>query len=101
MKKQRTFVRAAAALVFADRFAGVRAKRQQPRDHPPPELRQELFMPFSPAIKVKSGKMLWLAGGTALPVYHDHPHKREQIIQYMPTTWKRRRGARWTASWRR
>ena len=34
-------------------------------------------------IKIKSGKILWLAGTTALPVYHDHPHKREQIQQYM------------------
>ena len=44
---------------------------------------KSLFMPFSPAIKVKSGKMLWLAGGTALPVYHDHPHKRDQVLQYL------------------
>ena len=48
-----------------------------------PNYDKSVFMPFSPAIKVKSGKMLWLAGGTALPVYHDHPHKREQIIQYL------------------
>jgi enamine deaminase RidA (YjgF/YER057c/UK114 family) len=43
-----------------------------------------LSMPFSPAIKVKSGKLVWLAGGTALPVYHDHPHRREQILKYLP-----------------
>jgi 2-iminobutanoate/2-iminopropanoate deaminase/2-aminomuconate deaminase len=49
-----------------------------------PNYDKSLFMPFSPAIKVKSGKLLWLAGGTALPVYHDHPHKREQIMQFMP-----------------
>jgi 2-iminobutanoate/2-iminopropanoate deaminase/2-aminomuconate deaminase len=49
-----------------------------------PNYDKSLFMPFSPALKVKSGKLLWLAGGTALPVYHDHPHKREQIMQYMP-----------------
>jgi hypothetical protein len=42
-----------------------------------PNYDKSVFMPFSPAIKVKSGKLLWLAGGTALPVYHDHPHKRE------------------------
>src|SRR5262249_61193957 len=42
-----------------------------------------VFMPFVPAIKIKSGKILWLAGTTALPVYHDHPHKRDQIQQYM------------------
>src|SRR5262245_51995332 len=41
-------------------------------------------MPFVPAIKVKSGKLLWLSGGTALPVYHDHPHRRDQILKYLP-----------------
>ena len=49
-----------------------------------PNYDKAVFMPFSPAIKIKSGKLLWLAGTTALPVYHDHPHKREQILQYMP-----------------
>ena len=49
-----------------------------------PNYDKSVFMPFSPAIKVKSGKLLWLAGGTALPVYHDHPHKRDQIMQYLP-----------------
>ena len=48
-----------------------------------PNYDKSVFMPFSPAIKIKSGKILWLAGGTALPVYHDHPHKREQILQYL------------------
>src|SRR5947208_5111720 len=48
-----------------------------------PNYDKSVFMPFSPAIKVKSGKILWLAGGTALPVYHDHPHKREQILKYL------------------
>jgi 2-iminobutanoate/2-iminopropanoate deaminase len=48
-----------------------------------PNYDKSLFMPFSPAIKINSGKILWLAGGTALPVYHDHPHKREQILKYL------------------
>ena len=48
-----------------------------------PNYDKSVFMPFSPALKVKSGKLLWLAGGTALPVYHDHPPKREQILQYL------------------
>ena len=48
-----------------------------------PNYDKSVFMPFSPALKVKSGKMLWLAGGTALPVYHDHPHKRDEIQKYM------------------
>ena len=49
-----------------------------------PNYDRNVFMPFVPAIKIKSGKILWLAGTTALPVYHDHPHKREQILQFMP-----------------
>jgi 2-iminobutanoate/2-iminopropanoate deaminase len=49
-----------------------------------PNYDKSVFMPFSPAIKIKSGKLLWLAGGTSLPVYHDHPHRREQIQQFMP-----------------
>jgi 2-iminobutanoate/2-iminopropanoate deaminase len=48
-----------------------------------PDYDKTVFMPFVPAIKIKSGKILWLAGTTALPVYHDHPHKRDQIQQYM------------------
>jgi 2-iminobutanoate/2-iminopropanoate deaminase/2-aminomuconate deaminase len=49
-----------------------------------PNYDRNVFMPFVPGIKIKSGKILWLAGTTALPVYHDHPHKREQILQHMP-----------------
>jgi 2-iminobutanoate/2-iminopropanoate deaminase len=48
-----------------------------------PDYNKNVFMPFVPAIKIKSGKILWLAGTTALPVYHDHPHKRDEIQQYM------------------
>ena len=48
-----------------------------------PNYDKTVFMPFVPALKVKSGKLLWLAGGTALPVYHDHPHKRDQILKYL------------------
>src|SRR5262245_58815631 len=49
----------------------------------PPNYDKTVVMPCVPAIKIKSGKTLWLAGTTALPVYHDHPHKRDQIQQYM------------------
>jgi len=49
-----------------------------------PNYDRNVFMPFVPGIKIKSGKILWIAGTTALPVYHDHPHKREQILQHMP-----------------
>ena len=49
-----------------------------------PNYDKSVFMPFVPSIKIKSGKILWLAGTTSLPVYHDHPHKREDIIKFMP-----------------
>ncbi len=45
---------------------------------------KSVFMPYVPAIKIKSGKILWLSGNTALPVYHDHPHRREEVLKYMP-----------------
>lgn len=48
-----------------------------------PNYDQTVFMPFVPAIKIKSGKILWLAGTTALPVYHDHPHKRDEVLKYL------------------
>jgi len=48
-----------------------------------PNYDKSVFMPFVPAIKIKSGKILWLAGTTALPVYHDHPHKRDEVVKYL------------------
>ena len=31
-------------------------------------------MPYTPAIKVRSGATVYVAGVTAAPVYHHHPH---------------------------
>ena len=31
-------------------------------------------MPYTPAIKVNSGKLVFISGVTAAPVYHSHPH---------------------------
>ena len=84
-------------LVLALAFCGftsaglATAKAQTPAPTPNPHMEtihhpnydKTVNMPFPPAIKIKSGKILWLAGTTALPVYHDHPHKRDQIQQYM------------------
>ena len=70
-----------AALAFASAAAAQSGNNLEIINHP--NYDKSVFMPFSPAIKVKSGKILWLAGGTALPVYHDHPHKREQVLQYL------------------
>jgi len=32
-------------------------------------------MPYTPAIKVRSGVTVYVAGVTAAPVYHHHPHR--------------------------
>lgn len=44
---------------------------------------RSVFMPYVPAIKINSGKLLWLSGNTAIPVYHDHPHRREDVLKYL------------------
>jgi 2-iminobutanoate/2-iminopropanoate deaminase len=36
-------------------------------------------MPYAPAIKVHSGATVWVAGVTAAPVYHSHPHIPEEF----------------------
>src|SRR5437762_11674351 len=72
----------AAALVLAASPALAQSGNNLETIHHP-NYDKNVFMPFAPAIKIKSGKILWLAGGTALPVYHDHPHKREQVLQYL------------------
>ncbi len=36
--------------------------------------RPDVMMPYSPAIKVTGGSILFFAGVTAAPVYHSHPH---------------------------
>ena len=36
-------------------------------------------MPYAPAIKVTGGTQVYLAGVTAAPVYHHHPHRPEQF----------------------
>ena len=74
-------VTALSLLAFASAAAAQSGNNLETIHHP--NYDKSVFMPFSPAIKIKSGKILWLAGGTALPVYHDHPHKRDQILQYL------------------
>ncbi len=77
---KRTFFAAALVLAAAPAFAQS-GNNLETIHHP--NYDKSVFMPFAPAIKVKSGKLLWLAGGTALPVYHDHPHKREEVVKYL------------------
>jgi enamine deaminase RidA (YjgF/YER057c/UK114 family) len=44
-----------------------------------------MWMPYAPAIKVKGGTTIYLAGVTAAPVYHHHPHRPEEF-DAMPRT---------------
>src|SRR3974377_2262552 len=39
----------------------------------------DIWMPYAPAIKVKGGTTVYLAGVTAAPVYHHHPHPPEGV----------------------
>jgi 2-iminobutanoate/2-iminopropanoate deaminase len=36
-------------------------------------------MPYTPAIRVRSGRTLYVAGVTAAPIYHSHPHVAEEF----------------------
>ncbi len=44
----------------------------------------DIWMPYAPAIKVTGGTTVYLAGVTAAPVYHSHPHIPEEF-ESMPT----------------
>ena len=39
----------------------------------------DVWMPYAPAIKVTGGTAVYLAGVTAAPVYHSHPHRPEEF----------------------
>ncbi|MBW1996821.1 MAG: RidA family protein [Deltaproteobacteria bacterium] len=39
----------------------------------------DVWMPYAPAIKVSGGTMVFIAGVTAAPVYHSHPHRPEEF----------------------
>ena len=43
----------------------------------------KMWMPYAPAIKVKGGTTVYLAGVNAAPVYHHHPHRPEEF-DHMP-----------------
>lgn len=74
-------------------FVAAPAFAQNPPAPPPnqnmevihhPNYDRTVNMPFVPAIKITSGKLLWLSGTTAIPVYHDHPHRRDDVINHLP-----------------
>ena len=39
----------------------------------------DIWMPYAPAIVAKGGSTIYLAGVTAAPVYHHHPHRPEEF----------------------
>lgn len=44
-----------------------------------PERDEKFAMPYTPGIKVTGGRIVYLAGVTAAPVYHSHPHVPEEF----------------------
>ena len=44
----------------------------------------EINSPFVPAIRVASGRLVFISGVTGAPVYHDHPHVPE-VFDAVPT----------------
>jgi 2-iminobutanoate/2-iminopropanoate deaminase len=44
----------------------------------------DMWMPYAPAIKVTGGTTVYLAGVTAAPVYHHHPHRPEEFDAMAP-----------------
>jgi 2-iminobutanoate/2-iminopropanoate deaminase len=41
--------------------------------------RTDVMMPYAPAIMMREGRLLFLSGVTAAPVYHSHPHRDEEF----------------------
>ncbi len=41
--------------------------------------RPDVAMPYAPGIVVRRGRLLFLSGVTAAPVYHHHPHREEDF----------------------
>ena len=44
-----------------------------------PDRRTDVHMPYAPGILVAKGRLVFLSGVTAAPVYHSHPHRDEEF----------------------
>lgn len=44
-----------------------------------PDRRRDVMMPYAPGITVRGGRLVFLSGVTAAPVYHSHPHRDEEF----------------------
>src|SRR5215510_5124904 len=58
----------------------------------------DLWMPYAPAIKVRGGTTVYLAGVTAAPVYHHHPHRPEEFDAMPRDMAGQARAPRWRIS---
>jgi 2-iminobutanoate/2-iminopropanoate deaminase len=54
---------------MSDRYQYIHTQENEPRFN----------MPYTPAIKVTGGKIVYLSGVTAAPIYHTHPHISEEF----------------------
>ncbi len=41
--------------------------------------RTDVVMPYAPGLVVRRGRLVFLSGVTAAPVYHSHPHREEEF----------------------
>ena len=41
--------------------------------------RTDVVMPYAPGILMRGGRLVFLSGVTAAPVYHSHPHRDEEF----------------------
>ena len=55
----------------------------------------DMWMPYAPAIKVRGGTTIYLAGVTAAPVYHHHPLPAGGVRRHAARHGRARRGRRW------
>ena len=62
-----------------------------------PKPNEHVHWPDAPAIKVRGGTTVYLAGVTAAPVYHHHPHQPEEF-DAMPSDMEGQARARSTIS---
>lgn len=53
----------------------------------------DVWTPYAPAIRIKGGTMLCMAGVTAAPVYHHHPHRPEEFDALTPDMYEQTRAA--------
>lgn len=44
-----------------------------------PEYADEYNIPYTAALKVHTGKLVFISGVTAAPLYHHHPHRPEEF----------------------